>query len=472
MRSMRPGTPMVVHCDSDAARALRVTKAVHQCGARAIAWPRIEAETFDVLLAAVEKPLHAQQAARAALRHASDRRIRAIAYGPGVPSWTAVEQCELLLCGATRLLDCEAGEFDASLRREISEALEEAAAAIAERAALQKVLLGIGFVAESAQALQVFRLVSRLAQLSDVPVLISGESGTGKELIAKALHHMDSRRARAPFIALNCAAISPGLAESELFGHVRGAFTGADRSRKGLLRAASGGILFLDEVGEMSLELQAKMLRVLQDGRIVSVGDEHAVTADARIVAATNRDLGEMVAEGRFRDDLYHRLNVVPVRIPPLRERPEDIDALLEHFLRKHGGLGPAPCTASGEFRAALRHLSLPGNARQLENLVRQVLVSKRDAAPLALTDLPVDVWREIRARSAADSMPAPATPASFVEDVLTVHRWKLSDSLEHCERKMIDAALVRTRGNRTKAAQLLGITPRSMYNKLRRSPP
>jgi two-component system response regulator AtoC len=182
-----------------------------------------------------------------------------------------------------------------------------------------------------------------------------------------------------------------------------------------------------------------------------------------------------MVRQGRFRSDLYHRLSVVPVRIAPLRQRPQDLEPLVRHFMEKHRGLLNAPCELGPDFAEALRHLPLPGNARELENLVRQALLAKRHSGPLGLRDLPYEIWQEICLRACAGGE-APGVPASRsaspltgLEHILDSHRWRLADSLSHCEREMIDAALLRTNGNRTKAAQLLGITPRSIYNKLRR---
>ena len=194
----------------------------------------------------------------------------------------------------------------------------------------------LGSVGESQAMMAVFHTVLRVSPLSDMPVLITGETGTGKELLAHAIHQLDPKRCHGPFIALNCSALSPGLAESELFGHRRGAFTGADRERKGLIRAAEGGVLFLDEIGELDDALQAKLLRVLQENRVLGIGDDQEVAVNVRIIAATNRNLDAMVQQRTFRADLFHRLNVLAIHIPPLRERPADLKPLIEHFLEKH----------------------------------------------------------------------------------------------------------------------------------------
>jgi transcriptional regulator with PAS, ATPase and Fis domain len=447
------------------------------CGAQAIWFGREQGSATllgaQAAVVATEERSDTPSHGAEVLRLASSSGIKALAYADGITEWSTLARCRILLMGATVLLDSAAADFDIALTRELTAMLSECANAMAERARLKSRLAEVGLVAESTPMLQLFRLVTRLAQLSEVPVLIAGESGTGKELLARALHRFDPRRHGGPFIAVNCGAISPGLAESELFGHTRGSFTGAERGRKGLIRAASGGVLFLDEIGEMSLELQAKMLRALQDGQITSVGDETAIRADARVIAATNRDLPSMIAEGRFRADLFHRLNVVPVRVVPLRERPQDIEPLVRHFVAKYKGLTLAPCDIGQEFLDALSRLELPGNVRQLENIVRQTLVHKCDAAPLGLRDLPPEVWRELARRGpsgdAGSGGGEPAAERAALFDILSSHGWNLSESLGDCERQMIQAALLRAKGNQTKAAHLLGITPRSIYNKLRR---
>jgi transcriptional regulator with GAF, ATPase, and Fis domain len=343
----------------------------------------------------------------------------------------------------------------------------------------------IGSVGESQAIMAVFQTICRVSPLSDLPVLITGETGTGKEILAHAAHQLDPKRRHKPFIAVNCSAISPGIAESELFGHRRGSFTGAERDRKGLIRSAEGGVLFLDEIGELDEALQAKLLRVLQGNRVLGVGEEQELSVDVRMIAATNRDLGAMVRQGRFRADLFHRLNVLAVHIPPLRERPVDLKPLVEHFLEKYRMLKPSQTIAvAPDFIDALTRVELPGNARQLENLVRWALVNKDEDSALNLSDFPADIWQQLSepedshtaqsgAAGAGHDMPH-ARPemarSDFpfpVADLLERNGWNLSRSLQFCERLLLEAALQKARGNQSQTARLLGITPRSIYNKM-----
>lgn len=468
------GDCVVMLWDDNVARRGQVAEIVARCGARLFE-PGAEVsspsrDSVRIVLVAVlgSSGVLLQDAER--LQRASVLGLKVLAYGDGISAWSVTDQCRALLLGACVLLDSARPDFDARLVRELGSVLGELTAARAERAKLKARFADLGLVAESRSMLRLFRLILRLAQLSDLPVLISGESGTGKELVARAIHRLDARRAGGPFIAVNCAAISAGLAESELFGHRRGAFTGAERERKGLLRAAGGGVLFLDEISEMSLELQAKLLRVLQEGRVISVGDEREEALNARVLAASNRDLSAMVSDGRFRSDLFHRLNVIPVRVPAVRDRPEDIEPLVRHFIQKHQSLTAEPCVATGEFSEALRRIDLPGNARQLENIVRQALVRRIAGEPLGLRDLSTDVWQQVCAcESQRETKPHEADARPGLIGILSSNGWNLSKSLGHCEREMIRAALTRSNGNQSRAAHLLGITPRSIYNKLHR---
>jgi transcriptional regulator with PAS, ATPase and Fis domain len=343
----------------------------------------------------------------------------------------------------------------------------------------------LGSVGESQAIRAVFRTICRASTLSDLPILITGETGTGKELLAHAVHQLDLKRCHGPFVAVNCSAISPSLAESELFGHRRGAFTGADRDRKGLIRAAEGGVLFLDEIGELDAALQAKLLRVLQENRVLGVGEDREVAVSVRIIAATNRDLDAMVQQGKFRADLFHRLHVLAIHIPPLRERPADLKPLLEHFLQKYHCLKPTGSLAvDPEFIDALTQLEWPGNARQLENVVRWVLVNKDDDTSLNLRDLPLEILQQVSEqgqRLRVSSEPADAgkglqqsTQEALHQDIpvsmgnlLDLNGWNLSQSLQYCERLLLAAALHKAHGNQSQTARLLGITPRSVYNKV-----
>ena len=332
-----------------------------------------------------------------------------------------------------------------------------------------------------------FRWVLRVSRLSDLPALITGETGTGKQLLAHAIHRLDAKRRTGPFVAVNCGAINPGVAESELFGSRRGAYTGAHQDRAGLIRAAEGGVLFLDEIGELPGPLQAKLLRVVQESRVLAVGEDREVPVSVRIIAATNRDLLAMVREGLFREDLFHRLNVLSIHIPPLRERPTDVGPMIDHFLKKYRSLDPAGSPSVGPaFVEALTRVALPGNIRQLENLVRHALVNKEDDQPLTLERPaprglaaagrgdshgigPTEGAGGSSAQPAAHAAAARGLPFPLIS-VLEAHEWNLSRSLEvlraHCSWRRHSR---RRAANQTYAARLLGITPRSVYNKIRK---
>jgi two-component system, NtrC family, response regulator AtoC len=285
-------------------------------------------------------------------------------------------------------------------------------------------------------------------------VLLEGESGTGKELIARTLHEL-SPRASFPFVAVNCGAIPEPLLESELFGHVKGAFTDARRDKKGLAAEADGGTLFLDEIGELPLAVQVKLLRFLQEEEVRPVGDVRARKVDVRVVAATVRDLGQAVRAGQFREDLYWRVNVVAIRLPPLRERREDIPALAAHFLARYARLRPelAPPELSPEARDALLAHRWPGNVRELEHALERAVVLA-DGPVIREEDLPEAV-RPGPARA--------ASPVSVPEGTLSVKR-----ATRALEEQLIRAALERTDGNRTRAAELLELSYRALLYKIK----
>jgi transcriptional regulator with GAF, ATPase, and Fis domain/CheY-like chemotaxis protein len=389
-----------------------------------------------------------------ALRRAE---VPVLCYAAAATRWPLHRRCRLLLWGTHLLFDSASPSFSTELGGQLRARLDEIVAGRENDRAVLEVMAGLGIAGTSPPMARLLRTVMRLAPLTDLPVLILGETGTGKELVARALHALDERRRTGPFIALNCAALPAGLAEAELFGHRRGAFSGAERSRAGLFRAANGGVLFLDEIGELRLDLQAKLLRVLQEGRVLSVGDDEETRVDVRVIAATNGDLAEMVQAQRFRQDLWQRLSVIPLRVPPLRERRQDVPALVARFVARHGALRPGgPLEVTGEFVEALARARLPGNVRQLENTVRRALAEADHHRPLDLADLPPELWEELADQE--DCEPAP-----------TERDLNLARSLDSCERSTVVAALVRARGSQVRAAHLLGITGRSVYNKLRK---
>ncbi|KPU91048.1 AAA family ATPase [Variovorax paradoxus] len=293
-----------------------------------------------------------------------------------------------------------------------------------------------------------------LAAASAMPVLVLGETGTGKEMVARALHR-HSARAGGPFVAINCSAIPKELLESELFGHVRGAFTGATGERPGCFRAADGGVLLLDEIGDMALDVQAKMLRALQEGEVTPLGGHRTVKVDVRVVAATHRDLRAAVREGRFREDLLYRLDVLSIRLPPLRERLADIIPLAEHFLRRavpRDATEPPKSLSAEAARRLLGH-PWPGNVRELRNAMErcQALVRHRVIGE-------ADLAAALGAAPAVDA--APALPADWLEAELPV-------AVERLERLLIAHALAQAQGNRAEAARRLGIHRQLLYRKL-----
>jgi DNA-binding NtrC family response regulator len=420
-----------------------------------------------------------------AIRGLKRRGVRVLCYEDGAQSWPLSIRCQLLLAGSLWLLDSAKSEFVGELRGLLEQLLQTEAGRREETEHVKRVMKQLGGVGESQAIMAVFQTVYRVSPLSDLPILITGETGTGKELLARGIHQLDLKRRQGPFVALNCSAISPSLVESELFGHRRGAFTGADRDRKGLIRSAEGGVLFLDEIGELDEALQAKLLRVLQENRVLGVGEDREVAVSVRMIAATNRNLDTMVQQGKFRADLFHRLHVLAIHIPPLRERPADLKPLIEHFLQKYRFLkATGSLSADPELIAALSQVELPGNARQLENLVRWALVNKDDDTPLHLRDLPLDIWEQlsdqgkrrwVQSEPASEGKDTPqSTPEapqqhipSSIVGLLDLNDWNLSRSLQHCERLLLEAALHKAHGNQSETARLLGITPRSVYNKL-----
>jgi len=303
-----------------------------------------------------------------------------------------------------------------------------------------------GIIGRSPSMLEVFRLVETVCRTNST-VLISGESGTGKELVARAIHSQSLRRDR-PFVAVNCGAMPEALLESELFGHVRGAFTGADKDKKGLIEAADGGTVFLDEIGEMPPTMQVKLLRVLQERRYRRVGGTEESSSDIRVIAATNRDLPKLIGEGKFREDLFYRLNVIPLMMPALRDRLDDVSLIAEHFLAKYTReMGKTITGFSPEALAALRAYPWPGNVRELENVVERA-VALESGSRVEVTTL-------------SDNLRAgrPATPRAGESVAEAGDGFNLERHLQDIERSHLERALERAGGVQTRAADVLGLS-------------
>jgi DNA-binding NtrC family response regulator len=303
-------------------------------------------------------------------------------------------------------------------------------------------------VGRSPAMLDVYKLVARVAPTMST-VLVIGESGTGKELVARAIHN-NSPRKGGPFVAVNCTALTESLLESELFGHQKGAFTGAVSQKRGLFEEAQGGTLFLDEIGDVGAKMQAQLLRVLQEGEIRRVGGGDPIKVDARVVCATNRDLEDEVQAGRFREDLFFRINVVNIRLPPLRERRSDITSLAEHFIEKYSAREKREVAGvAADAMAALERYAWPGNVRELENAIERSLALTKDGV-LLVSDLPPEISGGARH----------AAPANLIDD---------RPSLAELERRYIELTIRETGGNKKRAAEILGIDRRTLYRTLER---
>jgi two-component system response regulator AtoC len=338
------------------------------------------------------------------------------------------------------LLTLRKAEERETLRRENAKLREE----IRRESKFDEIL------AKSAPMMEIFKTISKIADYKTT-VLISGESGVGKELVARAIHRRSSRRDK-PFVAINCGAIPENLLESELFGHKKGAFTDATSDRRGLFEEAHGGTLLLDEIGELPLALQVKLLRVLQEETIRRLGEVKDVKVDVRIVAATHRDLQAEVKAGRFREDLFYRLNVLPIAIPPLRDRKEDITLLVDHFIaRNNARLGTSIRGLDAEARKALVDYAWPGNVRELENTIERAMVLA-EGDQLHVQDLPE------RVREARDP----------VQMQLASGELSIKKTTRIIEEVLIRRALQKTKGNRTRAAEVLEISHRALLYKLK----
>jgi len=333
---------------------------------------------------------------------------------------------------------------------------------------------GLPLIGRSPAMQEIYRVIARLTQ-TDLTVMIMGESGTGKELVARALHDYGKRR-HGTFVAVNMAAIPKELVESELFGHERGAFTGATNRGIGRFEQAEGGTLFLDEIGDMPLEAQTRLLRVLQQGEYTTVGGRTPIRTDVRIIAATNRDLRQLIQQGLFREDLYYRLNVVPLRLPPLRERAEDIPDLVRHFLRKAEEEGLPAKHLDAEALDILRHYRWPGNVRELENLIRRLAVLHSGEA-IPASAIAAELKEPVRTGYQEDG-DEPVSLSAAVERHLSKYFSEHGDRLpppglydrvlQEIERPLLSICLAATRGNQIRAAHLLGLNRNTLRKKIR----
>ncbi len=405
----------------------------------------LEREPIDLLICDIKMPdMNGVEVLRAA--KAIDQDIVAMMITAFASTESAVEAMRLGAC------DYLSKPFDVDeLKMKVREKLESRD--LRHENVLLKRALGARYefsniIGRSGPMLAVFKLVQTIARTTST-VLVTGESGTGKELVARAIHFNSLRRDR-PFVALNCAALPDTLLESELFGHMRGAFTGADSNKKGLIEQAEKGTIFLDEIGEMSPSVQVKVLRVLQDRRFRRLGGLEEIEADIRIIAATNQDLAKMVSEGKFREDLFYRINVIPIHLPPLRDRQEDIPLLAEHFLGKYRAQMDKALTAiSGEAMDLLTTYDWPGNIRELENVIEHAVALEQ-----ARVILPASLPEAIRTGVAR------ALPAAAI--ALPESGFDLEEHVQEIERSYLAHALQKAGGVQVKAAELLGMSFRS----------
>ncbi len=419
---------------------------VAEDGARAI--DLLKRQRVDILITDIRMP---QVSGVDVLREAKqiDPEIISIVMTAFASTDTAVEALRLGAADYVHKSPSAANELRLRVRKELERKNLQRENVLLKRA-LQTSHKFSNIIGRSDPMVAVFQLVETIAPTGST-VLITGESGTGKELVARAIHFNSLRKDR-PFVALNCGALSETLLDSELFGHMRGAFTGADTNKKGLIEVAEKGTVFLDEIGEMSPLVQVKLLRVLQERKYRRLGGTEEVEADIRVIAATNRDLSKMVGEGTFREDLFYRINVIPIRLPALRERVEDIPLLAEHFVERFTSqMGKSISGISGAAMACLKAYSWPGNIRELENAIERAVALER--TPSILVDsLPEQLRGAIMAAAAGGA------PTESFPDI----GFDLEQHVQHIEREYIAEALRRAGGVKVKAADLLGMSFRS----------
>jgi two-component system response regulator HydG len=470
---MQAFRPEVVVCDPDPVRASRVKSAL-TASARVVFHASLEAARShcqaDSPAIAVLPFGTADGAATLEFLREFARQLPVLVYAD-TGRLPINLYCQPLAAGARQVLNERAPTFLDDLTAVVERLAQDLRAQLEEQEQLGGLFADCGLIARSEAMGEVFRRAIKASHFSDLPVLLLGETGTGKQRLAEAIHALDPRRRDKPFVTINCGALSKTLAESELFGHSRGAFSGAAGERKGLFRAANGGTLMLDEIGELDADLQPKLLRVLQERRLLPVGEDYEHPIDVRIIAATNRPLDAMMAEGRFREDLYQRLNVFRIHVPPLRERPDDVELQAQHFLARYQAGRPDPVIGLGpRVLEALQSLPWEGNTRQLENLVREVLAHREGtSARLEMTDLPRWVFEKLADTPAPPAARPAHAPLDRLADEACSAGLSLAEAVGEYERRLLERVLEETGGNRTHAARRLGLTPRTIFAKVKK---
>ncbi len=379
--------------------------------------------------------------------------------------------CQAVRYGAAGFVEWTDGQPADRVVERLAQALSRYDAAAEEGRQLhsRQIFEETGVPSQSRAMARLLFQAKRAAMISDAPILIFGESGTGKQLLAEAIHRMDAKRRARPFLTVNCAAITGSLAESALFGHRKGAFTGASEDRPGYFRAAGGGTILLDEISELEKPLQPKLLRVLQENRVMPVGDEREYPIDVRVIAACNRPLPVLVEAGEFRLDLYQRLNVINLHVPPLRDRPDDIPLLVQFFLKRYAAYYPHPIESVDErvYEVLSRNIG-SGNIRELENAVRQILVFKTAGNRIELSDIPAELLQ----RGAAQRTPQPDLNEALASAVVALFRsgrLTLAEMIEEIEKLVLREALSHSKVNHAQLARQLGLSRRTLYNKLKK---
>lgn len=400
----------------------------------------------------------------------ADNTVQAVALVDGQASLSVC--CQSVLDGFNGFLQSSAASFEQDLIDRVSRAFARHQQVNRDRSAPPpwELLDSQGIVGVSPVWRKLLWQLWRAAQISDVPVLIQGQSGTGKQILAEAIYHLDPKRRKNHFATVNCSAITGTLAESELFGHCKGAFTGATSDRLGYFRSCNGGTLFLDEISELDINLQPKLLRALQEGKVLPVGSDREYSVDVRVIASSNKPMSQLVADGEFRLDLYQRLKVVALAVPPLRDRLEDIPLLVNAFLKRYSHYYSGQIdSVDPQIYGILGRARLPGNVRELENIIRQALVLKEGGSRLEISDLPEELIAQAAARPARQEDVISAELSEAFGKMLFEGQASLPELVEYFEKTLIAQAMDSWTSTYSELAKQLGLTRRTFYNKLQK---